>query len=457
MKSIKPSIPKGMRDFLPEQMLRRNFVIDTVKTIFEKYGYEPLETPAIEKMEILAGKYGEEGDQLLFKILKRGTGIEKVGKDILEFSVSKFSDVVDFGLRYDLTVPLCRLIAMYPNEITLPFKRYQIQPVWRADRPQKGRYREFWQCDADTVGSASMLADAESIAIVNEVLTTLGFEQFKIRINNRKILSGIVEYAGVEKERGNEVCIAIDKLEKIGLDGVKAELQHRDIPQEAIEKIIPVLEIKGSTDTILDDVATVLRSSEIGLEGINEIKALLSFTDNLGVPKDNYAVDLYLARGLEYYTGPIYESVVDKPKIGSLTGGGRYDELVGMFLGHNIPATGTTIGIERIIDVMTELNMLPETKTTTKVLVTVFNEDVRSQSLSVVQDLRNAGINTEVFFDSGGLKKQFGYAHKKGIPFVVILGPDELARGEITVKDMNSGEQKQMGVKGFIDDLRNDL
>ena len=451
MKSIKPSIPGGMRDFLPEQMLRRKFVIDTIQTIFEKYGYEPLETPAIEKLEVLSGKYGEEGDQLIFKILKRGTGIEKVGKNILEYSVANFSDIVDFGLRFDLTVPLCRLIAMYPNEITMPFKRYQMQPVWRADRPQKGRYREFFQCDIDTVGSASMLADAETIAIINEVLITLGFEQFKIRINNRKILTGIVEYSGVGKERGNEICIAIDKLEKIGLEGIKTELQQRQIPQQAIDKILPILEITGDVDTVLNDVSMVLQSSETGLAGINETGELLAFVNELGIPKENYVLDLYLARGLEYYTGPIYESIVEKPKIGSLTGGGRYDELVGMFLGRNIPATGTTIGIERIIDVMTELNMLPETKTTTQVLVTVFDENTRSQSLGVAKNLRDAGINTEIYFESVGLKKQFSYANKKGIPFVVVLGPDELAKGEITLKDMNTGKQDQTTVNDFID------
>ena len=450
MKTIKPSLPKGMRDFLPEQMLRRKFVMDTIKTVFEKYGYEPLETPAIEKLEVLSGKYGEEGDRLLFKILRRGTGIEKVGKDIKEFSITKFSDIVDFGLRYDLTVPLCRLIAMYQSEITIPFKRYQMQPVWRADRPQKGRYREFFQCDADTVGSASMMADAETIAIINEVLDALGFKRFKIHINNRKILSGIVEYSGMQKGRGNEVCIAIDKLEKIGLDGVRTEMQERQIPQQAINKILPILEITGDVDTILNDVSTALKSSEIGMNGINETRELLTYVDEMGIPKENYVLDLYLARGLEYYTGPIYESIVEEPRIGSLTGGGRYDELVGMFLGRNIPATGTTLGIERIIDVMTELDMLPDTKTITKVLVTVFNDEMRKHSLNIVQKLRAAGINSEIFFEGSGFKKQFSYANKKGIPFVVIIGPDELAGGEITVKDMASGKQEQTTVDDLV-------
>jgi histidyl-tRNA synthetase len=454
MEIIKPSIPKGTRDFLPEQMLRRQFVMNTIKSVFEKYGYEPLETPSFEKLAILSGKFGEEGEQLIFKLLKRGTGIEKVGRDIKEFTISNFSDLVDEALRYDLTVPLSRVIAMYQNEITIPFKRYQMQPVWRGDRPQKGRYREFYQCDIDTVGSASMLADAETIALINEILTALGFKKFKIRINNRKILSGIVEYSGVDVNRSNQVCIAIDKLEKIGIDGVKQELLEREIPEAAINKILPILEISGEAETILNDVASLFKSSEIGMKGITEINELISYIPTLGVPQQNYVIDLYLARGLSYYTGPVYESIVKEPNIGSLTGGGRYDELVGMFLGKNIPATGTTIGIERIIDVMTELDMLPETKTKTKVLVTIFDEDTKKASLEVTNQLRSAGINTEIFFDSGGLKKQFKYANKKGIPYVVIIGPDEILKNEISLKNMSSGEQINMQIDKLIDTLK---
>ena len=454
MEIIKPSIPKGTRDFLPENMLRRQFVMNTIRSIFEKYGYEPLETPSLERLDVLSGKYGEEGEQLIFKILKRGTGIEKVGKELTEISITKFSDIVEEALRYDLTVPLCRVVAMYQNELTYPFKRYQMQPVWRGDRPQKGRYREFYQCDADTVGSASMLADAETIALINEVLLALGFQQFKIRINNRKILTGIVEYSGVEVSRGNEVCIAIDKLEKIGMDGVKKELEERDISQPAITKILKVLEINGEPESILNDVASLLNVSAKGTEGINETLELISLIGSLGVPAQNYTLDLYLARGLSYYTGPIYESIVEEPKIGSLTGGGRYDELVGMFSGQNIPATGTTIGIERIIDVMTELNMLPESKTKTRALVTIFDEATRAASLDVVKKLRAAGINTEIFFDVSGLKKQFKYADKKGIPFVVILGPDEVARNEVSLKNLKTGEQANVTLEKLIEILK---
>ena len=454
MEIIKPSIPKGTRDFLPEEMMRRQFVMETIKTIFEKYGYEPLETPSFEKLEVLSGKYGEEGEQLIFKILKRGTGIEKVGREIKEFTLSKFSDIVNEALRYDLTVPLCRVVAMYQNQVTTPFKRYQMQPVWRADRPQKGRYREFYQCDADTVGTSSMLADAEIISLINEILTVLGFKKFKIRINNRKILSGIVEYSGVDRNRGTEVCIVIDKLEKIGLDGVKNELERREIPRNAIQKILPILEISGEAETILNDVSGQLKSSPIGMEGIAEIQELISYLGALGIPQANFAIDLYLARGLSYYTGPIYESVVEEPNIGSLTGGGRYDELVGMFLGKDIPATGTSIGIERIIDVMTELEMLPDSKTKTRVLVTIFDEDTKNACLDITQKLRSAGINTEIFFGAGGLKKQFKYADKKGIPFVVVAGPDEIAKDELSFKNMKSGEQTRVAMDKLIDILQ---
>ncbi|OQX87521.1 histidine--tRNA ligase, partial [candidate division KSB1 bacterium 4484_87] len=420
MEMIKPGIPKGTRDFLPEQMLRRQYVINIIKTVFEKYGYQPLETPSIERLDVLSGKYGEEGEQLMFKILKRGTGIEKVGYSLKEFTVTNFRDIVDLGLRYDLTVPLCRVVAMYRNEITLPFKRYQIQPVWRADRPQKGRYREFFQCDADNVGSASMLADAETIALINEILLKLGFKKFKIKINNRKILTGLVEYAGVSAELGIDVCVAIDKFEKIGIDGVKAELVKREIPEISIKKLLPVLEIQGDPKNVLDEVGALLAESQIGTEGVEELKELIGYLEPLGVSAENYTIDLYLARGLSYYTGPIFESVVEEPRIGSLTGGGRYDKLIGMFLGEDIPATGTTLGIERIIDVMTELNMLPEAKTSTKALVTVFDEGTKMASLQLVKKLRAAGINAEIFLDSANLKKQFKYANKQGIPFVII-------------------------------------
>lgn len=453
MTYIKPSIPKGTRDFLPEQMLRRQFVIETVKSIFEKYGYQPLETPSIEKLEVLSGKYGEEGDQLIFKILKRGTDLENIGKSIDSYTVKNPSELVDFALRYDLTVPLCRVIAMYQNEIALPFKRYQIQPVWRGDRPQRGRYREFYQCDIDTIGSKSIMVDAENIALVDEILSTLGFEKFKIRINNRKILTGIAEYVGlIEKE--NDISIAIDKLDKIGIDGVKEELKRRGIPEDAVTRLLSVLEIKGKPESVLAQIKDILTNSEAGSAGVAEIEQLIENIKAMNVTPEHFAIDLYLARGLSYYTGPIYESIVSEPNIGSLTGGGRYDELVGMFLGKNIPASGTTIGLERIIYVMTQLDMIPETKTKSQVLVTLFSEEMRKSSMSTVQNLRSNNINAEIFFDPKNLKKQFNYANQKNIPFVIVIGPDEAKEDKVSVKEMKTGTQTIIQRSELVDFLR---
>lgn len=456
--AIKPTLPKGTRDFLPQQMFRRQYVIDTLKNIFESYGYEPLETPAIEKLDVLSGKYGDEGEQLIFKVLKRGTGLEELQKGRDEFVVTEYKDLVEEALRYDLTVPLSRVVAMYQNELVLPFKRYQIQPVWRADRPQRGRFREFYQCDVDSVGTDSMLADAEAIAIINEVLTTLGFKKFKIRINNRKILNGILTYAGIPPEKSAAIFIVIDKLEKIGLDGVKSELKKREISGEEITKIFSILEISGEPGEVLSELSTSFGDAEELIEGATELSQIMQFLDGLNVPESNYTIDLYLARGLGYYTGPIYESLVEQPKIGSLSGGGRYDQLIGMFLGKDIPATGTSFGIERIIEVMTQLNMLPEAKTKTQVLVTQFDESTQKASLNFSQSLRKAGIKTETFLNRAKLKKQFTYADRKQIPFVVIIGPDEEAARKVTIKNLQTGEQqtwsREEGVK-FLGDKCN--
>lgn len=444
MAVIKPSIPKGTRDFLSEQMFRRQFVINTMKEIFEKYGYEPLETPSIEKLDVLSGKYGDEGEQLIFKVLKRGTGLEDLLRSREQFVVKEYKELVEEALRYDLTVPLSRVVAMYENELIFPFKRYQIQPVWRADRPQRGRYREFYQCDVDVVGTPSLLADAESIAIVNEVLSTLGFEKFKIRINNRKILNGILSYAGIEPENGASVFIAIDKLEKIGLAGVKNELVNRGLSEAQTNKILSVLEVSGESNQILMELSNTYHQYDSLMEGTEELKQIISFLDELSVPKDRYTLDLYLVRGLGYYTGPIHEAAIEEPKIGSLTGGGRYDQLIGMFLGRDIPATGTAFGIERIIDVMTQLGMFPESQTKTQVLVTIFDDSTREASLKFTKELRKSGINVEFVFDVTKIKKQFSYANKKRIPFVAIIGPDEMAKNQVTIKNMKTGEQKTL-------------
>lgn len=453
MPAIKPSLPKGTRDFLPQQMVQRQYVIDTVKTVFERYGYEPLETPSIEKLEVLSGKYGEEGDKLLFKVLRRGTGLEDLQYGSTEFIVKKYSQLVEEALRYDLTVPLSRVVAMHQDKISLPFKRYQIQPVWRADRPQRGRYREFYQCDVDTVGTESMLADAEVIAIVNDVLETLGFEQFIIRINNRKILDGILAHAGIDPKKGPAALIAIDKLDKIGIDGVRSELGNRAISEDSIKRILRVLEISGTPKEVLSELTSTINKNAVLDEGIDELQQIINYLSDLGTPPQRYKIDLYLARGLGYYTGPIYETVVEEPKIGSLSGGGRYDNLIGMFLGKEIPATGTSFGIERIIDVMSELEMFPTSATKTAVLVTLFDQSTLSASLSFTQELRKIGINAENFLNLAKFKKQLSYANRKEIPFVAIIGPDELAENRVTIKNMRTGEQKTFDRREGVDYL----
>lgn len=424
--------------------------MDMVKDIFEKYGYEPLETPSIEKLEVLSGKYGDQGEQLIFKVLKRGTGLEELLRDRQRFVVTEYTELVEEALRYDLTVPLSRVVAMYQSELIFPFKRYQIQPVWRADRPQRGRYREFYQCDVDTVGTESMLADAESIAIVYDVLSSLGFEKFKIRINNRKILNGILSYAGVDPEKGNSVFIAIDKLEKIGLDGVKKELVERGLSEAEANKILTVLEISGESGQVLSELSSSLAQFETLMQGTEELRQITSYLDELGVPKTTHKIDLYLVRGLGYYTGPIHEAVVEEPKIGSLTGGGRYDKLIGVFLGRDVPATGTAFGIERMIDVMNQLDMFPEMNTKTQVLVTIFDQATRKASLRFTQELRKCGLNAEFFMDVTKVKKQFSYANKKRIPFVAIIGPDEMATNQVTIKNMKTGEQKTLSSERAI-------
>ncbi len=456
-KIIKPTLPKGTRDFLPEQMLKREKVLNLIKSVFEKYGYDPLETPAFENLEVLSGKYGEEGERLIFKILKRGEELKEAQKQ-KGASEESGQALSDLALRYDLTVPLCRVIAMYPNEIKFPFKRYQIQPVWRADRPQKGRYREFYQCDVDIVGSSSMLADYEILQITNEILTRLGFDKFLIKINNRKILSGIVEYCGIEPERGNEISIILDKLERVGKEGVKKELQDKKISAKVIDKLLPVLAIQGEYKQILDQLKSYLKQSNIGKEGIKETEELLNYLEKSEIPKENYKLDLFLARGLGYYTGPIFESVVEKPPIGSLTGGGRYDKLIGSFLGRDIPATGTTIGIERIIDAMTELSLLPEVKTKTEVLVTIFNPETKLNSLQVAEKLRSNGFKTEIYFgEKNGLRDQIGYANSKGILLVVIIGPEEIKQNKIVIKNLKSGTQESIAAEELAEKVIKNL
>ena len=421
---IKPRVPRGMRDILPEQMIRRQYVIDVIRGVFEEFGFEPLQTPALELSEILTGKYGPDAEKLIYQAGHVG------GKE-------------DISLRYDLSVPLCRVVAMHP-QLPKPFKRYQIDPVWRAERPQKGRYRQFFQCDADTVGTESMLADAENVNLIYQVLTRLGFKQFEININDRKLITGIGQFAGVPAEQLGGLYRSIDKLDKIGLSGVRAELAENHISEPVIEKLLALLQIQGDAETVLNALSEQIGDSEVANEGIADLEELNGYLATLGVPEEFYRINVSMVRGLEYYTGPIYETVVEEPKIGSITGGGRYDELIGSFSRQSYPATGTSFGIERIIDVMEEFDMFPSAvgKTVTQVLVTVFDAELAPESLKLATLLRQEGIRTEVYCRPTRISTQMKYADNKGIPYAVILGSDEVEAGTVAVRDLASREQQ---------------
>jgi histidyl-tRNA synthetase len=422
-KRVEPRLPRGMRDMLPQKMILREYVIGVIREVFELFGFEQLQTPAIELEETLMGKYGPDAEKLIYSAGHEG------GRERL-------------ALRYDLSVPLSRVIAQYPD-LVKPFKRYQIAPVWRAERPQKGRYREFYQCDADTVGSASMLADAETLNVIFEILTRLGFKQFVTHLNDRKLLNGIGHYAGVPPEQLTGLYRSIDKLEKIGLDGVVAELEKYTIPGEAIERMMPLLQVEGTNREVLARLSGVLDGYPAAMEGIAELEEIRGYLEALGIPDQFCQIVPTMVRGLEYYTGPIYETIVEEPKIGSITGGGRFDRLVGMFLNRSIPATGTTIGIERIIDVMDELQLFPPGvgRATAQVLVTRFSSELVPESLKTANALRQAGIKAEMYFENDSLGKQMGYADRKGIPIVLILGPDELAAGRVALRRLATKEQ----------------
>ncbi len=417
---IKPRVPRGMRDILPQKMILRQYVTGEVERVFQRFGFEPLQTPALELRETLMGKYGPDAEKLIYDARHRE------GKE-------------DLSLRYDLTVPLTRIVAMYP-ELVKPFKRYQIAPVWRAERPQKGRYREFYQCDVDIVGSASMLADAEIVTMIYTVLTQLGFKSFVIKINNRKILTGIGEYAGVAKEALGGLYRSIDKLYKIGREGVREEMAQNKIPARVIDKMMDLIAVPPDA---FGDLRKRLGDVAVARQGLDELEQLATYLAEANVPRANYQFDFSMVRGLAYYTGPIYETIVTEPKIGALTGGGRYDKLIGLFSNQSLPVTGTSFGIERIIDVMDELAMYPSNvgKTVTWVLVTVFNNDLIGASIRVANELRAAELNTELALDTDGLGKQLKYAAAKGIPFAIIVGPDEVAAQKATLRDLSSGEQ----------------
>ncbi len=437
----KPSIPKGTRDFSPVEMAKRNYIFDTIRQVYALYGFQQIETPAMETLQTLMGKYGEEGDKLLFKVLNSGDYMNKVtGEDLSERnSLHLAAKLCEKGLRYDLTVPFARYVVMHREELQLPFKRYQIQPVWRADRPQKGRYREFYQCDADVVGSDSLLNEVELMQIVDTVFTRFGV-RVQIKINNRKILTGIAEVIGAA-DKIVDITVAIDKLDKIGLESVNAELSEDGISAEAIEKLQPIISLSGSNDEKLDTIAEVLKESEIGMQGVEETRYILDALKKCSL-KNEIQLDLTLARGLNYYTGAIFEvKALDTP-MGSITGGGRYDNLTGIFGMPGLSGVGISFGADRIFDVLNALDLYPkEAINATQLLFINFGEKETEYCLPIITKARAAGIRTEIFPDSSKMKKQMSYANAKHIPFVALAGDNEIIEGKVTLKNMTTGEQ----------------
>lgn len=448
--ATKPGIPKGTRDFSPVEMAKRNYIFDTIRSVYALYGFQQIETPAMENLSTLMGKYGEEGDKLLFKILNSGNFLAGIQKDEIEESNTNklASRLCEKGLRYDLTVPFARYVVQHRDELTLPFKRYQIQPVWRADRPQKGRYREFYQCDADVVGSDSLLNEVELMQIVDTVFSKFGI-RVCIKLNNRKILSGIAEIIG-EADKIVDITVAIDKLDKIGLDNVNAELAACGISQEAIEKLQPIILLKGTNAEKLKTMSDLLATSETGLKGVEECEFVLNSLETVGL-KNQIELDLTLARGLNYYTGCIFEVKALDVEIGSITGGGRYDNLTGIFGLPGLSGVGISFGADRIFDVLNQLELYPqETITGTELLFVNFGQKEVSYSLPIIAKVREAGVRCEIYPDSVKMKKQMSYANAKQIPFVAIVGENEMQEGKVTLKNMTTGEQSLVTPEDLI-------
>ena len=446
----KPSIPKGTRDFGPEEMAKRNYIFDTIRQVYALYGFQQIETPAMETLHTLMGKYGEEGDKLLFKILNSGDYLKSVSDDELtERNTLKMqTKLCEKGLRYDLTVPFARYVVMHREELQLPFKRYQIQPVWRADRPQKGRYREFYQCDADVVGSDSLLNEVELMQIVDMVFSKFGV-RVQIKINNRKILTGIAEVIG-EKDKIVDITVAIDKLDKIGLDNVNAELRENNISEEAIEKLQPVIKLEGTNEEKLAVIAELLKDSETGLKGVEETRFILDMLKTSGL-KNEIQLDLTLARGLNYYTGAIFEVKALDVQIGSITGGGRYDNLTGIFGMRGLSGVGISFGADRIYDVLNALALYPkESVQGTQLLFINFGEKETAYCMPIISAARQAGIRAEMYPDNAKMKKQMSYANAKSIGFVALAGESEIEADKITLKDMATGNQQLITAEEMI-------
>ena len=440
---MKPSIPKGTRDFSPLEMAKRNYIFDTIKQVYQLYGFQQIETPAMETLGTLMGKYGEEGDKLLFKVLNSGDYLNKVSDEELQErnSLHLAAKLCEKGLRYDLTVPFARYVVMHREELQLPFKRYQMQPVWRADRPQKGRYREFWQFDGDIVGSDSLLNEVELMQIIDTVFTRFGV-RVQIKINNRKILSGIAEVIGAA-DKIVDITVAIDKLDKIGIDNVNAELREDGLSEDQIAKLQPIISLEGTNEEKLQTIAEVLKDSEIGLKGVEETRFILNTLRNLNTLKNEIQLDLTLARGLNYYTGAIFEVKALDVEIGSITGGGRYDNLTGIFGMPGISGVGISFGVDRIFDVLNALDCYPKDAVVgTQLLFINFGETETNYCLPAVMKARADGIRTEIFPDAAKMKKQMSYANAKQIPYVALAGENEMAEGKLTLKNMETGEQQ---------------
>lgn len=450
----KPSIPKGTRDFGPLEMARRNYIFDTIRSVFKLFGYAQIETPAMENLSTLMGKYGEEGDKLLFKILNSGDYLRDVDQQLLDSRdyVKLTPRISEKGLRYDLTVPFARFVVQHRNDLQMPFKRFQIQPVWRADRPQKGRYREFYQCDADVVGSDSLVNEIELLQLIDEVFARLGI-RIVIKLNNRKVLSGIAELIGAP-EKITDITVAIDKIDKIGIDAVNAELLERGITQEAVDMLRPIITMDGSTENRLQQLAQTLASSEIGMKGVEELREVISGTEALGL-RAELELDVSLARGLNYYTGTIIEVKAADVVIGSITGGGRYDNLTGVFGMPGLSGVGISFGADRIYDVLNALDLYPaDTLSGPKVMFVNFGAAEAAAAMKMLKAMRAEGIAAEIYPDEAKMKKQMGRADALGIPYVAIIGGDEMTSGTVTVKNMATGEQQRLTLDEAIEMLK---
>lgn len=451
----KPSIPKGTRDFLPADVAKRNYIFETIKSVFKVYGFAPIETPSFELSSTLLGKYGEEGDRLIFRILNSGEKVKKADLQALkEDNLPRFANSLsEKALRYDLTVPFARFVVQHQHELTMPFKRYQIQPVWRADRPQHGRYQEFFQCDADVVGSDSLLFEVDFIQIFDEVLSALKIPDFTIKINNRKILSGIADVTG-ESDKLIDITVAIDKLDKVGKEGVVKELKEKNVSDSAIEKIQPLFDLQGDNKALIDFMNTFLANSEIGLKGVEELVYVFEKTAQLGLKQAKLEFDVTLARGLNYYTGAIFEVKANNVKMGSICGGGRYDDLTGLFGLKGTSGVGISFGADRIYDVLTTLDLFPKKiEQDLTVLFVNFGEKEEAFCLPIIKELRSKGISSELYPTDAKLKKQFKYADDRGVAYTAIVGEEELKEKKITLKNMTSGEQHLFTPQELINKL----